>query len=99
MHHSTDHNGSIPGKIGETSLLDRSKARPPADFDMSIFAKPKESSGPAALAKSVYNTSEYLKKLREEDPWPEQMPKPGDRAQDRQLPFPGSGAHRPGKTC
>ncbi|MEN9309721.1 MAG: hypothetical protein RL173_3653, partial [Fibrobacterota bacterium] len=26
MHHSTDHNGSIPGKIGETSLLDRSKA-------------------------------------------------------------------------
>jgi hypothetical protein len=76
MHHSTDHNGSIPGKIGETSLLDRSKARPPADFDMSIFAKPKESSGPAALAKSVYNTSEYLKKLREEDPWPEQMPKP-----------------------
>lgn len=76
MQHPADHNGSIPGKLDGSSLLDRSTAKPPAGFDMSVFSKSKIQFGSSTSKKSVYDTSNYLKQLREEDPWPESLPKP-----------------------
>jgi len=55
----------------EESLLDQSKARPSADRDWeAILAKSTRSASPAA--KVVYDTSTYLARVREEDPWPEE---------------------------
>mgnify|MGYP003800729799 CR=1 FL=1 len=55
----------------EPSLLDISTAKPNADLDWEAIAA-RTRRGMADPSKKVYDTSTYLAKLREEDPWPEE---------------------------
>ncbi|HOX50391.1 MAG TPA: hypothetical protein PKY05_02800 [Fibrobacteria bacterium] len=58
-------------RADEPELMKKSKARPPSgDLDYSKFAPRKGGSAPDK--KPVYDTSTYLEKTREEDPWPDQ---------------------------
>ncbi|MBK9577613.1 MAG: hypothetical protein IPO40_11080 [Fibrobacteres bacterium] len=59
-----------PSRADEPELMKQSKARPPSgDLDFSKLAPRK--SGTAPGKKPVYDTSTYLEKTKEEDPWPD----------------------------
>ncbi|MBK9577610.1 MAG: hypothetical protein IPO40_11065 [Fibrobacteres bacterium] len=64
-----------PSRADEPELMKLSKARPPSgDLDFSKFAPRKGGAAPGK--KQVYDTSTYLEKTKEEDPWPDE----GDKA-------------------
>ncbi|MBK8800539.1 MAG: peptidoglycan-binding protein [Fibrobacteres bacterium] len=64
-----------PSRADEPELMKQSKARPPSgDLDFSKFAPRKGGAAPGK--KQVYDTSTYLEKSKEEDPWPDD----GDKA-------------------
>lgn len=59
-------------RISEPELMNLSTARPPVgDLDLARFAPQHRQSGQGSASR-VYDTSSYLERVQEEDPWPNQ---------------------------